>query len=58
MTWARIISENIYFEKKHPFPPWTINQKVTLILPLKSLEENLTDLEKLILDIIIDKIDQ
>ena len=58
MTWARISPENIYFEKKQAYPPWSLNTKVTLILPLKSLEENLKDLETLIFDILSDRIEQ
>jgi hypothetical protein len=41
ITWARISPFNFYFEKKQAFPPWAPNTKVTLVLPLKTLEENL-----------------
>ena len=56
ITWNRIAPENIYFEKKQPYPPWAPTTKVTLILPMKPLEENLKDLESLILTILFEKI--
>lgn len=45
ITWARIAPLNIMFEKKTNMPPWSLSQKITVVLPLKSAEENLKDLE-------------
>jgi hypothetical protein len=56
ITWARLVSENVMFEKKTYFPPWSTNQKVTIVLPLKTPEENLTELEQSIVNIISEKV--
>ena len=56
ITWARLVSTNILFEKKvwmEPLPP---GDKANIVLPLKSSEENLKELEISIVKILIDKI--
>ena len=56
ITWARLVSMNTLFEKKvwmEPLPP---GEKANIVLPLKSSEENLKELEQSIVNIIIEKI--
>lgn len=56
LTWARLVGENVMFEKKTNFPPWAVSQKITVVLPLKSTEENLKELEQSIVNIIKEKV--
>ena len=58
LTWNRLCLTRIYFEKKVVMPPFTPNKKVTLVLPLKSPEENLSRVEEEITNILINKIDK
>jgi hypothetical protein len=46
ITWARLLSMNTLFEKKSWIPPLPQGEKVPVVLPLKSIEENLLDLEQ------------
>jgi hypothetical protein len=41
LTWARLASMNTLFEKKCCVPPLALNEKATIVVPLKSAEENL-----------------
>ena len=58
ITWARLASKNTMFEKKTNFPPWSLAEKVTIVLPLLSQEDNLSNLEFSIVNILTEKIDQ
>jgi hypothetical protein len=58
ITWARLVSMNMMFEKKAWIPPLPQGEKVPVVLPLKSVEENLIDLEQQIKSILIKKINQ
>jgi len=41
ITWARLIGVRNLFEKKTNFPPWSLNNKVTVVVPLQDLESNI-----------------
>lgn len=58
ITWARLVSMNILFEKKVWMEPLPASEKVSIVLPLKSPEENLKELEVSIVKIIVEKISQ
>ncbi|CDW90021.1 3-5 exonuclease family protein [Stylonychia lemnae] len=58
ITWARIASFKLYFEKKSNFPPWAPSKKVVLLLPLHDKETCLKRVEALISSIIQAKIDK
>lgn len=58
ITWPRIATFNIYFEKKAVVPPFSEKEKKVLILPLKSPDANITDLEDAIVEILLDKVQQ
>ena len=57
ITWCRILPSNVMFEKKTVFPPYTPANKVTIVLPLASPEENLANLESSLIKILSEKID-
>ena len=58
ITWPRIATFNVFFEKKTILPPYAPTDKKTVLLPLKSPKENLEELEQSILGILTEKIDQ
>jgi len=58
ITWPRIAPFNIYFEKKAVVPPFSEKEKKVLILPLKSPEANIIDLEDSIVEILLEKVQQ
>lgn len=58
LTWSRLCLAKNLFEKKAVIPPWHPSNKTTLVLPLKSPEENLETTERLISRIIILKIEK
>jgi len=39
ITWPRIASFKIYYEKKNNFPPWALSKKINLFLPLNEPED-------------------
>lgn len=45
LTWSRLCLTKVHFEKKIIMPPFNINTKVTIVLPLYSSEENLQGVE-------------
>lgn len=45
------------FVKNQVLPPWNLNTKITLVLPLKSAEENLQNLESSIVSILTEFIE-
>ena len=45
ITWSRLVSTNVFFEKKSNYPPWALTQKVTILLPLKDSETNVKTFE-------------
>lgn len=45
ITWARLVSMNTLFEKKVWMEPLQPSEKVSIVLPLNSAEENLLELE-------------
>ncbi len=55
ITWPRI--GKVYFEKKNIYPPWAINKKISLVLPLLGPEANLKKAEQNIVAILTSKID-
>lgn len=58
ITWTRIAQFNYYFEVKGNYPPWAPSKKVTFIVPLKSPDENIKEVESIISSIIKEKIDK
>ena len=58
LTWTRLVSMNVMFEKKTVFPPFEQSQKIVVVLPLKSAEENLRELEGSLIRILTEKMDR
>ena len=57
LTWARLVSMNVMFERKAVFPPWSHRaDKITVIVPLEDAETNLRNLESELVSILSDYI--
>eukprot|EP00347_Sterkiella_histriomuscorum_P014499 403360645 len=58
ITWARIASFQVYYEKKTCYPPWSPSKKITIMLPLLDKDNQVKIVESSITQIIQDKIDK
>lgn len=58
ITWSRLVSTNVMFEKKSNYPPWSQSQKVTVLIPLSDTESNVRALENAVTQIIIERIEK
>lgn len=57
ITWQRMASLKTYFEKKNHYPPFSLQNKVTVIVPLKDPEANVARVEECITEMIIKRVD-
>lgn len=45
ITWSRLCMTRIFFEKKVNYPPWSLKTKVTILVPMKSKDNLISEIE-------------